>query len=272
VGLIPLNAMLEAGRYFLHKQNRSSGLPDSEILKMAIMSLGLNDVSHFDPKKKIIEYILEEQSEKRLIDLDLEDFAYETASESPAPGGGSIAAYLGAMGVSLAAMVANLSSHKAGWDNRWKEFSDYAEKAMKIQKDLLMLVDEDTKAFNHVMEALGMPKNTDAEKASRHNALQAATRFAIEIPLKVMKRSFESFEILKAMAETGNPNSVSDAGVGALCARSAVMGAYLNVKINASGLEDKLYRQTVVAEGREIELASIKAEQDILRIVSEKMA
>ncbi len=271
VGMVPLSAMLEAGKYFLHKQHRSTGIPEREIIRIALKSLGLDDLTPFDPDKKIIEYMLRDKSAKRLVDLTVKDFADETASESPAPGGGSVSACLGALGASLAAMVANLSSHKAGWDDRWKEFSDYAERGMAIQKDLLSLVDEDTLAFSKVMDALGMPKATDAEKAARHDAMQRATRYATEVPLKVMKRSAEAFELLKAMVETGNPNSVSDAAVGALCVRSAVMGAYLNVKINASGLEDKAFVEKVLHEGKEIETAARRMEEEILTLAEKKI-
>jgi glutamate formiminotransferase/formiminotetrahydrofolate cyclodeaminase len=225
----------------------------------------------FDPDRKIIEYLLRDNKGKKLVNMDLKTFAEETASESPAPGGGSISAYMGVLGTSLAAMVANLSSHKAGWDDRWKEFSDYAEKAMSIQKDLTELVDEDTRAFNRVMEALGMPKGSDQEKAARKQAIQDATRYATEIPLRVMKRTFDSFEVIKAMAETGNPNSVSDAGVGALAARSAVLGAFLNVKINAAGLDDKDFASRVISEGRSLETATIRFEAEILEIVNKKI-
>jgi glutamate formiminotransferase / formiminotetrahydrofolate cyclodeaminase len=271
VGMVPLSAILEAGRYFLHKQNRSTGIPEKEIIKIAVKSLGLDDLAPFDPEKKIIEYLLADKSGKKLVDMTIADFACETASESPAPGGGSVSAYLGALGVSLATMVANLSSHKAGWDSHWKEFSDQAEKGMAIQKDLLQLVDEDTLAFSRVMEALGMPKGSEEEKSARQAALQEATRYAIEVPLKVMKRSGDAFELIKAMAETGNPTSVSDAGVGALCARSAVLGAFLNVKINAAGLEDKEFSRRVLAEGREIEAAAVRLEEEIMGIVNSKI-
>jgi glutamate formiminotransferase/formiminotetrahydrofolate cyclodeaminase len=271
VGMVPLKAMLDAGRYFLQKQNRSTGIPEKDIIKIAVRSLGLDDLAPFDPDKKIIEYLLADKSGKKLVDLNLTAFAEETASESPAPGGGSISAYIGALGVSLAAMVANLSSHKAGWDNRWQEFSGYAEKGMAIQKDLLQLVDEDTQAFNRVMEALGLPKNTTQEKADRHQALQEAIRYATEVPLRVMKRALDAFDLIRAMALTGNPNSVSDAGVGALCTRSAVMGAFLNVKINAAGLEDKEFARNALSEGREIEQAAIRHEEEILGIVNGKI-
>jgi len=271
VGMVPLDAMIAAGKYFLHKQKRSTGIPEKEIIRIAVKSLGLDDLMPFDPDRKIIEYLLRDHSGKKLVDMDLRTFAGETASESPAPGGGSISAYMGVLGASLAAMVANLSSHKAGWDDRWKEFSDYAEKAMAIQRDLVELVDEDTRAFNQVMDALGMPRGSDPEKSARKKAIQNATRYATEIPLKVMKRTFDSFEVIKAMAETGNPNSVSDAGVGALAARSAVMGAFLNVKINAAGLEDKDYALRVLAEGLDLEASAIHYETEILEIVNAKI-
>jgi glutamate formiminotransferase/formiminotetrahydrofolate cyclodeaminase len=271
VGMIPLNAMLDAGKYFLYKQNRSTGIPEKEIIKIAVKSLGLDDLAPFYPNKKIIEYMLNNKSKKNLVDLSFIDFANETASESPAPGGGSISACLGAFAASLATMVANLSSHKAGWDSRWKEFSDQAEKGMAIQQDLLKLVDEDTLAFNGVMEALGMPKETQEEKSTRHASLQQANRYATEVPLQVMKRSFDSFALIKTLVETGNPNSVSDAAVGALCARSAVMGAFLNVKTNTSGIEDKAFVEKVMSEGQEIEQKAISAEMEILKIVADKM-
>jgi glutamate formiminotransferase/formiminotetrahydrofolate cyclodeaminase len=271
VGMIPLSAMIEAGKYFLYKQNRSAGIPEKEIIKIAIKSLGLDDLAPFDPDKKIIEYMMKNKSQKNLVELSLIDFVNETASESAAPGGGSISACLGALGASLATMVANLSSHKSGWDKRWKEFSDYAEKGMAIQKDLLQLVDEDTHAFNRVMEVMGLPKGSEQEKAARHKALQDATRYATEVPLRVMKRASDAFELIKAMAETGNPNSVSDAGVSALCTRSAVMGAFLNVKINAAGLEDKEFANKVLAEGRDIEDTAIRYEEEILKVVNGKI-
>jgi glutamate formiminotransferase/formiminotetrahydrofolate cyclodeaminase len=271
VGMVPLDAMLDAGKYFLHKQHRSTGIPEKEIIKIAVRSLGLDDLAPFEPEKKIIEYLMKNISQSNLVNMDLTTFANETASESPAPGGGSISAYLGTLGVSLAAMVANLSSHKAGWDSRWKEFSDHAETGMAIQKDLLLLVDEDTAAFNRVMEALGMPKGSDQEKALRIKAIQEATRYATEVPLQVMKRTCDAFELIKAMAVNGNPNSVSDAGVGALCARSAVMGAFLNVKINAAGLEDREFAGRILAEGRELEALAIRHEEEILAIVNDKI-
>ena len=272
VGLIPLKAMLDAGKFFLKKQKRSTGVSNDELIRIAIKSMGLDELKPFNPKERIIEYLLEEKAGNKLVAMDLTAFANETASESPAPGGGSISAYAGALGVSLATMVANLSSHKRGWDDRWEEFSEWAEKGQKIKDELLFLVDEDTNAFNKIMDAFGLPKGTDEEKIARKQAIEEASKYAIEIPFKVMQKSFESMEIIKAMAEIGNPNSVSDAGVGALCARTAVMGAYLNVKINAGGLEDKAFVDEKLKTGADIEQKTIALEQDILKIVNEKIA
>ncbi len=272
VGLIPLKAMTDAGKYFLRKQNRSVGVSQEELVKIAIKSLGLDDLKPFNPKEKIIEYLLEGNSSHKLVGMTVEGFANETASESPAPGGGSIAATMGALGISLATMVANLSSHKAGWDERWEEFSNWAEKGQALKDELLMLVDEDTRAFNLIMDAFGLPKGNDDEKAARTAAIQDATRYAIEVPFRVMKRSFECMDIIKAMAETGNPNSVTDAGVGALAARSAVIGAFLNVKINASGLHDKAFVEKVLAAGAQIQENAINAEAEILSIVNSKIS
>jgi len=273
VGLVPKKAIIDAGKYYLAQQQRSLGVTESEIIKIAIKSMGLDDLKPFDPAEKIIEYVLEkEQSMNSLIDMTCRDFADETASESPAPGGGSISAYMGALGAALATMVANLSSHKAGWDDRWEEFSNWAVRGQQIKDDLLALVDEDTNAFNKVMDAFGMPKTTDDEKAERTSAIQEATKYATEIPFRTMQRSFDAFEIIKAMAEDGNPNSVSDAGVGALCARSAVMGAFLNVKINAAGLKDREFAENMVARGAEIERSAIAQESEIMAIVAQKIA
>jgi glutamate formiminotransferase / formiminotetrahydrofolate cyclodeaminase len=271
VGLIPLKAMIDAGKYFLRKQNRSVGISEDEILKIAIKSLGLDDLKPFNPKEKIIEYLLENTSEKKLIDLTCKGFADETASESPAPGGGSVSAYIGALGISLGTMVANLSSHKPGWDDRWEEFSIWAEKGQKIKDELLFLVDEDTRAFNRIINAYGLPKEAGEEKIARTEAIQSATKYAIEIPLKTMQKSLESMEILKAMVETGNPNSVSDAGVGAICSCCAVIGAYLNVKINGSGLKDKVFFENIMKQA-EIIVKKAKAEElEILAFVNQKI-
>ena len=225
----------------------------------------------FNPEEKIIEYMLKNKSDSQLVSMTLTDFADETASESPAPGGGSIAAYVGSLGISLGTMVANLSSHKKGWDDRWEEFSIWAEKGQQYKDELLKLVDADTKAFNQIMSAMSLPKGSDEEKAVRTKAIQNATKFAIEIPFKVMQTSYDCMEVIKAMAETGNPNSVSDAGVGALCARTAVMGAFLNVKINASGYDDKMFVNEIISKGREIENNAIALEEEILKIVNEKI-
>lgn len=274
VGVIPLQAMLDAGRYFLRKQQRSTGVSDKELIKIAVKSLGLDELYPFDPKKKIIEYILEEEANKgqrKLIDMTLTDFADETASESPAPGGGSISAYMGALGAALGTMVANLSSHKRGWDERWEEFSDWAEKGKAFQTQLMKLVDEDTNAFNKIMDAFSLPKKTEEEKAIRKQAVQEATRFATEVPFKTLQLCYECMSVAKAMAEIGNPNSVTDAGVGALAARAGVVGAFLNVKINASGLDDKAYAEKIIREGEDIVEKAGRLEAEILQIVHSKI-
>ncbi|WP_455069094.1 glutamate formimidoyltransferase, partial [Prevotella nigrescens] len=249
VGLIPKCTLIDAGKYFLRKQNRSTGIPEEDILQIAIKSMGLDDLKEFNPREKVIEYLLEDENKsKKLIDLTVKGFADETSRESPAPGGGTISAYMGALGAALGTMVANLSSHKAGWDARWEEFSNWADKGQKIQAELMTLVDEDTEAFNRIMEAFGLPKKTEEEKAARSAAIQAATLFATQVPLHTMQASFKVFELCKAMAEEGNPNSVSDAGVGVLAVRAAVLGAGLNVKINASGLKDRETADKLVGE------------------------
>ena len=271
VGLIPLKSLTDAGKYFLKKQQRSLGISEAELVKIAVKSLGLDDLKPFNPREKIIEYLLENPSDKKLVSLSVEGFANETATESPAPGGGSVAAAMGAFGISLATMVANLSSHKAGWDEQWQEFSLWAEKGQKLKDELLFLVDEDTRAFNRIMEAFGLPKGNDSEKMRREAAIQESTRYAIEIPFRVMKKSFESMEVIEAMAGKGNPNSVSDAGVGALAARSAVMGAFLNVKINASGLKDRAFVDQILLEAAEIEKLTLQKESEILALVNSKI-
>jgi glutamate formiminotransferase/formiminotetrahydrofolate cyclodeaminase len=272
IGLAPLKVFTDAGKYFLRKQQRSTGVSESELIKIAVKSLGLDDLKPFNPSEKIIEYVLHDKNQDmKLMDMTCKAFADETASESPAPGGGSISAYMGALGISLATMVANLSAHKPGWDDRWNEFSDWADKGQKIKDELIHLVDEDTNAFNKIMDAFSLPKGNDQEKAVRSEAIQEATKYAIEIPFKVMKNSFAAFEIIKAMAIIGNPNSVSDAGVGALAARSAVMGAFLNVKINASGLKDKEFVDKVLTEGADIEQKAKLEEEEILTIVNSKI-
>jgi len=271
VGLIPLKAMLDAGKYFLRKQQRSTGVSETELIRIAVKSMGLDELGPFKPEEKIIEYMLKEKTGNRLVSMSLTGFADETASESPAPGGGSIAAYVGALGISLGTMVANLSSHKKGWDDRWEEFSNWAEKGQKYKNELLRLVDEDTRAFNHIINAMALSKGTEEEKAVRAKAISDATRIAIEIPFKVMQTAYESMEVIKAMAETGNPNSVSDAGVGALCARTAVIGAFINVRTNAAGYDDKAYVTDIVKRGREIENKAIAFEAEILKTVNEKI-
>ncbi len=271
VGLIPLKAMLDAGKYFLQKQKRSVGVSEKELIKIEVKSLGLDELGPFKPEEKIIEYMLKNKSDSQLVSMTLTDFADETASESPAPGGGSIAAYVGSLGASLATMVANLSSHKKGWDDRWEDFSVWAEKGQQCKDELLRLVDADTKAFNQIMIAMSLPKGSEEEKAIRKKAIQDATKFAIEIPFKVMQTSYDSMEVIKAMVELGNPNSVTDAGVGALCARSAVIGAYMNVRINAGGYDDKIYVNEMVAKGNEIEKNAIALESQILKVVNEKI-
>jgi glutamate formiminotransferase / formiminotetrahydrofolate cyclodeaminase len=267
VGLIPLKAILDAGRYFLEKQQRSTGVSDNELIKIAVKSMGLSDIHPFKPEEKIIEFVMAESGKKKLIDMNLRAFMDETASESPAPGGGSISAYMGALGVALGTMVANLSSHKKGWDDRWKEFSDQADKGKLIQNRLLDLVDEDTEAFNEIMAAFSLPKQSESEKKARKHAIQAATKNAILVPYKVMETAFSGFELIRAMVESGNPNSVTDAGVGALAIRSCIRGAYLNVRINAAGLDDKAFVTEIIEKGRNIEAKAIREEEDILKLV-----
>jgi glutamate formiminotransferase/formiminotetrahydrofolate cyclodeaminase len=271
VGLVPLQALLEAGRYFLRKQQRSVGVSEAELIKIAVRSLGLNELAPFKPEERVIEYLLRDASKARLVRMDLRKFADETASESVAPGGGSISAYVGALGAALGTMVANLSSHKAGWDARWAEFSDWAEKGQALKDELLALVDEDTAAFNAIMAASALPKATDAEKSARAVAIQDATRRAIEVPFRVMQLSCDALPLAVAMAEQGNPNSVSDAGVGALCARAAVQGAYLNVRINVKGFSDQAYAEKVVREGAAIEARAGELEKRALAAVHAAM-
>ena len=274
VGLVPKSALVDAGRHFLRKQNRSTGLPERELVRIAIESMGLSNLKPFNPDEKVVEYILEADENKgvkKLVDMTCTGFAEETASESPAPGGGSISAYMGALAAALGTMVANLSSHKAGWDDRWEYFSNWADNGMSVMNELLYLVDEDTAAFNKIMDVFGMPKSTDEEKAARAAAMEAATLYATQVPLRTMKAAYKAFDVVRAMAEEGNPNSVSDAGVGALAARSAVMGACLNVKINAAGLKDRAVADALVKEAEEIQAAAQKAEAEILAIVESKI-
>ena len=270
VGLIPKRALIEAGKHYLRRQQRSLGIPESEIIKIAVKSMGLDELKPFISDEKVIEYMLEnENASKKLVDMTCRDFADETASESPAPGGGSISAYMGALAAALGTMVANLSAHKAGWDDRWEEFSDVAEKGRDIQDRLIHLVDEDTEAFNRIMAVFAMPKKTEEEKAARSAALQEATLYATEVPLRTMRAAYETFDVLEAMAKKGNPASVSDAGVGALAARSAVLGAQLNVRINAAGLKDRAKADELLAEAEQIAEKACLREADILKIANE---
>ena len=268
VGLVPEHTLLDAGRYFLHKQHRSTGIPKEDIINIAVKSLGLDDLKPFCPQEKVVEYLLDAgQDTERLTTLSVKGFADETARESPAPGGGSVSAYMGALGAALGTMVANLSSHKPGWDEHWEKFSQWAEKGMAIEQELLQLVDEDTEAFNRIMAAFGMPKATEEDKRLRSEAIQQATLFAAQIPLQTMKTSMKAFPLCKAMVEQGNPNSVSDAGVGALAIRAAVIGAGLNVKINASSLKDKQQAEALVAEANALIEEARAEEQEIIALV-----
>jgi len=271
VGLIPLQAMLDAGRYFLRKQQRSTGVSDAELIKIAIKSMGMDDLAPCVPEEKIIEYVLAKDDEKRLVDLTLQGFVEETASETPAPGGGSVAAALGALGAALGTMVANLSSHKRGWDDRWEEFSAWAEKGKACQDELVRLVDDDTAAFNAIMDAFRLPKGTGDEKRVRDEAVQAATRHAIEVPFRIMEVALASMEVARSMVEIGMPSSISDAGVGALCARSAVMGAYLNVKINVKDLTDEAAAQDFVERGAQLQERAQAIEAEVLKLVEDRM-
>ena len=275
VGLIPKKTLIDAGKYFLEKQQRSVGIPEEDLIHMAIKSMGLDDLKPFNPREKVIEYMLEDAQtagKKQLVDLTVKGFAEETSRESPAPGGGTISAYMGALGAALGTMVANLSSHKRGWDDRWQEFSRWADKGQQIMTELLHLVDEDTEAFNRIMAAFGMPKGTDEEKAARNAAIQDATLYATQVPLLTMKASYRAFDICRAMAAEGNPNSVSDAGVGALAARAAVLGAGLNVRINAASLADKEEASRLVAEADALVEKACEAEKEVMDIVEKKIA
>ena len=264
VGLIPLTAMLDAGRYFLRKQKRSTGVPDSELIKIAVKSMGLDELNPFIPEEKIIEYRISSGEAKKLVSMSMESFMNETASESVAPGGGSVSAYLGALGTALGTMTANISSHKRGWDERWEEFSDWAEKGKLIQNELLKLVDEDTRAFNMIMKAFGMPKTSENEKRERKKAIEEATKNAILVPFKTMEIAFDAYECIEAMVEKGNPNSVTDAGVGALAIRSCIKGAYMNVLVNIQGLEDKQFGKDITARANELNIASENREKEII--------
>lgn len=270
VGLVPKSALIEAGKHYLRMQQRSLGIPEADIIKMAVRSMGLDELKPFVPEEKVVEFMIEKGKEKgkKLTDMTLTAFADETASESPAPGGGSIAAYMGVLGAALGAMVANLSAHKAGWDDRWEEFSDAAVKGRGILDRLIALVDEDTEAFNRIMGVFAMPKSSPEEKAARSAALQEATLYATQVPLRTMKTSFEAFDLLDQMAANGNPASISDVGVGALAARSAVLGAHLNVKINAAGLKDREKADAILAEAAKIAADAEEREKKVLSAVN----
>lgn len=267
VGLVPKKVLLDAGRYYLARQQRSAGIAEEEIIKIAVKSMGLDDLKPFVPKEKIIEYLIEQDEEKKLIGLTCRGFAVETASESPAPGGGSVSAYMGALGAALGTMVANLSSHKAGWDDRWKYFSDYAERGQQIMNELLYLVDEDTNSFKKIMDAFGLPKGSDAEKEFRKTEIQKATVYATEIPLKTMKVAYSAFDLTEAMVKEGNPNSVSDAGVGALALRAAIFGGYMNVRINSADLENRELADSMVKEAEQILNMAFEREKAITEAV-----
>lgn len=272
VGLMPKRVLTEAGKYFLEKQQRSTGIPEEDIIKIAVKSLGLDDLKPFNAQEKVIEYLLEaDDKREKLVDLTVSGFAHETSRESPAPGGGTIAAYMGALGGALGTMVANLSAHKRGWDDRWEEFSQWADRGQAIMKRCLHLVDEDTEAFNRIMEAFGLPKGTDEEKAARTEAIQQATLYATQVPLETMRAASEAFAVCRAMAREGNPASVSDAGVGTLAARSAVLGAWLNVRINAASLTDRDKAAGLLAEAAKLAEEAQAQEREILDIVEKKI-
>ncbi len=271
VGLVPLKAMLDAGKYFLNKQNRSLGVSEDEIIKIAVKSLGLDDLKPFNPKEKIIEYMMEDSSSSPLINLTLTNFAKETAGESPAPGGGSIAAYVGTLGVALGTMVANLSSHKRGWDDKWEYFSDWAEKGQVYKNQLLKLVDEDTNSFNAIMDSFRLPKDNEAQIIARKEAIQKATKYATEIPLKVMQTAFDSMEVMAEMANYGMKSSITDVGVGALCARTAVEGAYLNVRVNANSITDQNFKTDILAKAEDISKKALAKEKEIITVVNSKL-
>jgi glutamate formiminotransferase/formiminotetrahydrofolate cyclodeaminase len=271
VGLVPKQALLDAADFFLARQERSLGISEREKIKIAVKSLGLDDLAPFDPEKKVIEYMLEEPGHERLVRMDLKRFSEETAAESPAPGGGSVAAYVGALGVSLGTMVANLSAHKRGWDDRWSEFSEWAVQGEKLRNELLFLVDEDTRAFDRIMQAFGLPKGNDAEKAARKAAIDEATKGAINTPLRTMEVCVESMALMKAMANMGLEASVSDAGVGALCARTGAIGGYLNVRINCAGLDDQAFTKEVLAKAEALKQEAEQLEAEVMALTLQKV-
>lgn len=270
VGLVPLKCLTDAGKYFLEKQQRSSGVSEAELIRIAVRSMGLDELAPFDPAKKIIEYQLHSLEDEVLQNMTIKGFADETASESPAPGGGSVAALVGALAASLGAMVANLSSHKRGWDDRWKYFSDWAEKGQKSKAELLRLIDEDTASFNAIMKSFELPKGNDVEKKQRSAAIQAATKYAAEVPLRTMNAAYQVFDLLEEMSKEGNPNSITDVGVGVLCARTAVYGAYLNVVVNASGLKDATTKSKILDEAKALLTKALAREAALLPAIEAK--
>ena len=275
VGLVPKRVLLETGRYYLEKQQRSLGISEDEIIKIAAKSLGLSDLKPFNPREKVIEFLMEDEAvmaeKERLIRMTLKGFARETASESAAPGGGSVSAYMGALAAALGAMVANLSAHKRGWDDRWKEFSDQAVKGQDIMERLLKLVDEDTAAFAKIMNVFSMPKGTEEEKAARAEAMEKATLYATQVPLRTMQTALEAMPLALEMARKGNPASASDAGVGAIAALAAVKGAQLNVRINAAGLKDRAMADSLTAEAEKIAEEAAEKEAEILSEVNKNI-
>ncbi len=271
VGLVPKKVLIDAGKYFLKKQKRSIGISEQEIINIAIKTLGLDELSPFIAEERIIEYLITNKKENKLINLSLSQFVNETSSESPAPGGGSISAYCGALGIALGVMVANLSSHKRGWDDKWEEYSNWAENGVNYQNKLLELVDEDTYAFNKIIDAYRMPKDNDESKNKRTEAIQEATKYAITVPFKIMETSYKSMSVIKKMAEIGNPNSITDAAVGALCARTSVLGAFLNVRINCKDCDDQKFVNTIINQGNEIVKKTNQLEKEILEITNSKI-
>lgn len=275
VGLVPKRVLVEAGKFYLEKQQRSLGVPEEELIKIAIKSLGLNDLKPFNPKEKVIEYLMTDEEvqarKERLVRMSVKGFARETASESAAPGGGSVSAYMGALAAALGTMVANLSAHKRGWDDRWKEFSDWAERGQDVMERLLRLVDEDTEAFAKIMDVFSMPKGTEEEKAARAEAMEKATLYASRVPLKTMQTAMEAMPVALAMARIGNPASASDAGVGAIAALAAVRGAHLNVRINAAGLKDRALAAELTDEASRIEAEAVAAEAEVLAEVNKNI-
>ena len=271
VGLIPKSVLIDAGRFYLRRQRRSLGVSEAEVVKVAVKSMGLDDLKPFDPKEKVIEYMIDGDGTRRLVDLSCRGFCDETASESPAPGGGSVSAYMGALAASLGTMVANLTGGKAAYDEQWERYSEVAERGQHLKEELLRAVDDDTEAFNRIMAAFALPKSTDSERAARSEAIQQATRHATEVPFRTMQLALDTFGVCRDMVEWGNPASVTDGGVGALAARAAVLGAHLNVKINAASLKDEAFRTGILARAAAIESEALRQEAEILTLVNQKI-